>query len=205
MRNKLITFCIFMFLSNTIFSQKYDPIVDKSKVWNVLSGGYGSRMIECCQHTDQIKILDDTIINGLNYSRVISSNNSFKTNRTLGFIREIDKKVYFMNNSLRSILLYDFNLKVKDSILVDYGYYTQYCVVTKIDTVNYNSIKRLRFQFGVNGFDDEWIVGLGSKFGPINTFFTISGGFKELLCVHQNKKQLYMNSNRKSCLINAKN
>jgi len=140
-----------VFLVLGVKGQGYIPLVDTSKLWNVLetdmSGGTPQTSA-----TNIIKIEpSDTIINDTIYKKVIQSkyNHNTPEDSLIGFIREdtVEKKVFFRRKSPFFYepegvdrLLYDFSIIEGDTIEV-FGYY--FCewfsnsyVVLSTDSIN---------------------------------------------------------------------
>lgn len=145
----------------------------------------------------------DTIIAGLNYKKVYdrlsekaTSSNSCPSvrSRYSGVIREENGKIYAKTdnqyNHIEEYLLYDFTVKVGDTIPCEDRYLKDYLVVNEIDTVTLlNGEKRKRFIFPLN----NWIEGIGSTYmlfhpeGDATTCIETSS----LVCFKQNNLQLY--------------
>jgi len=143
----------------------------------------------------------DTVIAGISYKKVYNrlpmgnSSNScpYISGGYDGAIREENGKIYAnIDNQYRNygdLLLYDFTVKVGDTIHVKFGN-PDYLVVTKIDTVTLlNGEKRKRFIFPFN----SWIEGIGSSYmllqpqGDATTCMETS----LLVCFKQNDIQMY--------------
>lgn len=73
-------------------------------------------MKEHVLETTFIKFEVDTTINTIDEMQVLLSKDSLKTWTKAGNIKEMDKKIYFRNTGNKQGLLYDFNLKLGDSI-----------------------------------------------------------------------------------------
>ncbi len=217
MRTIIFTFSFLVLLINLLKGQEYDPIIDNTKVWSTLSGGYGLFAVECCYQTSFIKFSDDTIIENNICKKVIRSADSLKTFYTIGFIREINKRIYFTNLKYETGLIYDFNIRPGDTAKVvidnyslgaihDTVFYNSTFIVTKVDTFEYASKKRLRLT--LNDIDhhtkEQWIEGIGSISGILSSGYASTGwagGFWELLCVSQLNNLIYFNTERKSCYL----
>lgn len=205
-----------------------NPFIESNKTWNVLSGGYGSRMVECNLTTDTYNINTDSI-----YASGIAlwhTDNILNPNKKIGYLSENNKKVTFTDFNNNSIILYDFNLKVNDTVKSYYyiDIYDNYTVkkrnfelkyiVKKIDTLSYNNTPRLKYSlliinelsFEIYSLaNDEWIEGIGSIYGLLNSPIFHEeirvGGFTELLCVSVNNNNIYKNSSRNYCYLNSIN
>jgi hypothetical protein len=131
-----------------------------------------------------------------------------KTWKTVGYIREVGKKVYFANLKFETGLIYYFNLKQGDSVYVfNYNYNQIFPMkVSLVDTFEWSRIKRIRYSFKIfNDFvSEQWIVGIGSDKGLLNSgkgVYLTPGGLKELLCVSQSGNEIFYNTIRQSCYI----
>jgi len=208
MKKGYYIFVLLLFLKLNSFSQGYDSIVLKTKLWCNLSGGlYDFSSVgakECCKSTNFIKIDNDTI---QNYKQVLKSIDSMKTWKKIGNIKEKDKKIYFKDSTNTEVLLYDFGVKVGDTIVYDYfdttSFYTNYYIiqVINIDTVDYLGKNRKRIEVKRNLIHDYWIEGIGSINGILEPCSFVTGGFRELLCVFNNSTQIYQNLKRSSCFL----
>ena len=202
----------FVLIANlSSFSQvTYDSTVTESKVWSSLAGGYGSFMIECCYMTTFVKLVADPSI-GSSVSRklVLISTDSLKTWMNVGSLLEANKKIYFRDLNNNQGLIYDFGATPGSLILVQnfyYGNYSDNVRVAGIDTVNYMGKYRKRFKIKYNkdNYTDYWIEGIGSSQGILNSCLSLVGGFRELLCVHENDTLIYQNAERGACYIDQK-
>ncbi|MEI2696287.1 MAG: T9SS type A sorting domain-containing protein [Saprospiraceae bacterium] len=168
-------------------------LVEKENQWNVAI--YPTFTPDF--HSYAIKILDDTLVNGLVYHKVYYSYDSINTvwNYRYGFIREDTlKRVYYKRDHDNEVLLYDFNLNVNDTFKID-----EFCTlqVVEIDSISLNdgqTRKRLKLvRKGEPGWGHEyWIDGIGSQFGLINHFgFCVTDYSDVLLCFYNNNKLLF--------------
>lgn len=187
----------------------YDSIMVESKIWSNLSGGYGVEMVECCYSTTFLKIETDPLINTIDEKQILASTDSLKTWIKVGNIKESDRRIYFRDLDNNQGLLYDFGASVGDIVkVVNYAQNidldTIVVKVEKIDSIEYLGIQRQRFEVKdtLSGQKDYWITGIGSVKGLLNPCLELCGGFRELLCVHNEDIQIYQNPNRLTCYIN---
>lgn len=156
--------------------------------------------------TTFVKFSGDTLINSNHFKKVLVSNDSLQSNYVLaGYIHEDStNKVFFryLDSTIR--LLYDFNVKVGDSI--DIGLYTPiYLVVDTIDSVFIYNKHLKRFILSYYGWSGEqWIEGIGSLCGVLNSgnYFVV-GTKHELLCYYENDTLKYSNPNYANCYYNT--
>lgn len=192
------------------FIGAYDSIMVEGKQWNVLGGGYGVKMKECCYATTFYKIEADSTVNAEDEKQILESTDSMHTWIKIGNIKEKDKKVYFRDLENNNGLIYDFGAAIGDFIEV-VNYFTDLAPDTivarieDIDTISYSGILRQRFEVfdTLNEMTDYWICGIGSVNGLLNSFIMLSGGIRELLCVYDDENQIYENSERQICYLDT--
>ncbi len=206
MKTKIYFFVLFCFISLTkLYSQNYDSLVVTNKVWSNVSGYYGADMNEHGRKTTFIKFAADTTINTIDEKQVLASSDSMRTWTKIGNIKETERKIYFRNLKNEQGLLYNFDVKVGDSIktvnkFVEFRDSITFEIVN-IDTVNYFGINRKRLEVydKLYGCTDYWIEGIGSEGGLLRPVFCVCGGFSKLLCVYQKSNQIYQNPLRNTC------
>jgi len=208
MEKIILIFIVFLsFNINTVQSQIYYPIPDTNVIWNVYNTNVSSSNVN---GRWQYGIIGDTIINLKEYNKVYLLGDTSLNINTAGYyasIREENKIVYATDIDIPSIgyvdeeiIVYDFNLEVGDTFLVDDNFYNYYnhAIVQYTDSVTLldNTVHR-RIIFG--GFPENyfWIEGVGSGKGilfPIIPFTT--DGYEPLLsCMKYNDTALYINNN----------
>ena len=150
----------------------------------------------CTGHEEFDFILGDTILNGQLYSRLYNNNNGLYWNTTpfRGFIREEDKKIYYVRPYLDSlsdeIVLYDFNLGIGDTMhwdtdVLNLDDYVSYSIVNQIDSVQMNT-GEYRRRFWLNSeapFAGYIIEGIGSSFGLLRPNYFPFESVYEILCL----------------------
>lgn len=201
------------FFSGLSYSQGAFQIVDTTKTWNTLQFGYGSLNVVHCGGTRTNIFHDEEIIGGETFLLVWESNDSLNSIwDQVGYIREdtATGQVFFKGYSEPG-LLYDFELQIGDSVVVDNDYLRAYNIhytCVDIDTIEINGMQKRRFFMHAEGYNpyiaDIWIEGIGSKWGPLNSGFGgagFGGGAYELLCCKQNDTLLYMDINFNRCYI----
>jgi len=143
----------------------------------------------------------DTLIAGKNYHNIIENtpNDLHHPQKHYGGVREENGKVYvnFGDNSTEEFVLYDYTLKVGDSLHLKLNMYPlrPYPTVSRIDTIQLlNGEKRKVFRF--NSF--SYIEGIGNPAGIFNyqldvctcdPFYTTS-----LACFKTSSEELYKDS-----------
>lgn len=108
-----------------------------------------------------------------------------------GAVRFEDGRVYYLPAGYcKEFLIFDFNIKEGDEITVYpgiWGYYdgavpnavTVECVSEAVESDYASEYSVLRVKELVEGFDpgtNEWIKGIGSKSGPLDNLYSLSGG-----------------------------
>lgn len=184
-----------------------DAIVSINKRWNILSGGYGSEMVECCLSTYFLKIVDDPTLSNLSEKTLMASYDSLATWEKAGYVSENNGKVYFRKYNQQG-LIYDFGAAEGDTIEINYysleGYDNIKNVIVKdIDTIEYLGVDRRGFTIeDLYGNQlDYWIEGIGSTQGLLNSCIELTGGFRELLCAYDSDTKIYQNEERGFCFM----
>jgi len=149
----------------------------------------------------------DTIINLESYHKIFARNDSSTT--FFGGLRELNKKIYFFKQLIGyEYLLYDFNLNIGDSIMVDCDLpdtMFQKMIVASIDSILLIDMTyRRKFNF-VNG--ESWIEGIGSEFGLLTPGLSCTTCIcgNQLVCSRENDTLLYLNESLVPCFINTSN
>lgn len=185
--------CIGLLMCSNLTFLNAQKLVFKENQWNVAI--YPTFTPDF--HSYAIKILDDTLVNGLLYHKVYYSYDSINTlwNYRYGLIREDTlKKVYYKRDNENEFLLYDFSLNVNDTFKIN-----EFCTleVTETDSIKLNNgefRKRLKLiHKGEPIWGHEyWIEGIGSQFGLISHFGFCSTDYSDvLLCFYNNSILLY--------------
>ncbi|MFA5417977.1 MAG: T9SS type A sorting domain-containing protein [Bacteroidales bacterium] len=205
---------IFLLISFLTFSQSTSQIVDTTKKWNTVYYGVGSWNIVHCGGTRTNKIAGEVIFNDGTFFNVYESQDSLQQDwDQVGYLREdtISKKVYFSEWDPEEIgLIYDFDLKVGDSVKIDNYYVGFEDVLLICDSVNsfiISGILRNQFYFStpdMSGISDIWIEGIGSKYGLLYSGIGgagFAGGGTDLLCCSKSDTIIYMDTLYNSCFI----
>ncbi len=194
----------------------YDSVMVETKIWSVLTGGYGAGNVEIDYQTTFVKFVQNTASNSVTEKKVMISTDSLKSWTTAGNIIESDKKVYYCDTSGNQGLLYDFSASEGSTIKI-VNYFSNGSIysddndtikvtVENIDTVNYLGEDRLRFDIYSGGLCiDYWIEGIGSTKGILYSCVVWDGSFRELLCVHNSNSLIYENTERDVCYMDSTN
>jgi len=153
-------------------------------------------------YKNQYFLSGDTLINSKIYKKVIgrSPNNLQQQTYYMGAIREEAGKIFqqytdFETNVISEYLLYDFNVKVGDTIhsTAPSGPLSRQPIVTKIDTIELQTgEKRKRFYFDSYII---WIEGIGCTGGFFlhNHEVLTNGDTPNLVCFKQNGIEYFKN------------
>jgi len=200
----------FVLITNILFPQDYYAFPTKSCEWREVietTIGPGTGKGEIYSH----KIIGDTLINGMVCSKIYKEIGSLKTDMIeetnieyLGAIQEdSSRRVYIIQKgSTIKKLLYDFNIKVGDTLqqytdpncCYFYGGSLGDYVVRKIDSTLILDKPRKRYNIRITnnpqGFDNlEFIEGIGSIYGLLNQK-GITGGYSAWLLWFKQDVQL---------------
>lgn len=157
-----------------------------------------------------ISLIGDTVIQGFKYNKLWMKGAEYfpqngcdfsmpvrLINKYAGAFREdtTDRKVYFLPESdTVERLLYDFNLKVGDTLRT---YNARWCNLTvdRIDSVmiHFNYRKKWIIKNGSCARNVEIIEGIGSNYGLLEEFAQSIGGRHQLGCFSINNKTLFPN------------
>ena len=214
MKSKLAVLIIFSWI-NTLHSQAYQPTISNKSVWTTF---------ECFSigaiQTHEIKkvvIKGDTVIQGNNYKKTYSDTSfqfNWSNSQYVCALREANKKVYFVKSGdVNEYLLYDFTKSVGDTVAI-YPFFIGYSnnlVVSKlkIDSIDFatiNGVVRKRFKFNANAnfhMDEYWYEGIGSSFGILTPFLSVTDNSFTLVCNSKSDTVVYHNYNLSNFLCSA--
>jgi hypothetical protein len=161
----------------------------------------------------------DTIINEMHYKRLVHCLDSMCVNKSFkSFIREDSGKV-FLADKTREFILYDFNLKQGDSLVMYYLWDERNSnpLFIQVDSVKSGIFQDQKeriiqyvtvyaYHYRESSFNDVIVEGIGSmRFGleyPINLFLTGATGCNpNLLCFYTDKNLVYTNPEFNDCYI----
>ena len=166
-----------------------------------------------------VHIEGDTLFNNKHYKKLFHCADSTCINKSFkSFIREDSGKV-FLANKTRELLLYDFNLKQGDSLVMyflwdDMDSNPLFIQVDSVKTAIFQDQKERLMQFVSvyeyrkrgRSINDVLVEGIGSlRFGleyPGNLFITGANGcYANLLCFYTDKNLVYNNPEFNDCYI----
>lgn len=161
----------------------------------------------------------DTIINEMHYKRLVHCLDSMCVNKSFkSFIREDSGKV-FLADKTREFILYDFNLKQGDSLVMYYLWDERnsnplFIQVDSVKSVIFQDqteriiqhVTVYAYHYRESSFKDVLVEGIGSmRFGlefPISLFVTgTTGCYPNLLCFYTDKNLVYTNPEFNDCYI----
>lgn len=192
---------IFTFIFLVVFQVNSQVLVSKEKVWSTFYTNCEGVPASACY----IKFDGDTVINTKNYIKILESDNDEQfVWQTIGYIREENKRVLTYHDvSSKEILLYDFNMQVGDSILIEQiGYIEVDSIVTK--TIS-DEERKCFYLSPTNEFGGQviWVEGIGALAGVLHNSGNIllTGGNSSLLCYTENDVLIYSNPNYNTCSL----
>ncbi len=158
----------------------------------------------------------DSIIDNQLWFKMYATNDSgFKSNLVYrGLTKTENNRVLYLDILNQIDTLYDFNLKLGDSVLFNLnGKYPEKIPITSVDSIQINGefYKRIKFaEPRMNAFDalnEVWIEGIGSIHGPLFPNFPVK--FSEempdsmlLICSTSNNQHFWGNPSYTSCYVN---
>jgi hypothetical protein len=183
-------------------------LIDKTRVWNTFS--------LLTNGTFQYYISDTITLNDTIHHKLFSKSIGAYEGELLGYIREDStKKVFFKNVNyypgFGEKLLYDFGLKIKDSI--DFiNFYEGYAAWVIVDTIKIieldNGEQRKLWEFKYTSMQHpyvigQWIEGIGSISTEllIPSFVHTSTNETYLLCCFEDNELVYKREGYDSCEI----
>ena len=191
----------FLLTTNPIVSQSF---INETKLWSNVKYGteYGHPY-----ESFYIKMIGDTTITDVQYTKVHRSNDSLHLNWTLeGFIRETDTgTVYYREyDEVFETLLYDYGVVLNDSIEV-IGGAVNYFYVDSIIFKPYGLFNETRKYIYLTDdhkvFHERWIEGIGSIYGVLSDLSYIGsvGEYRALLCFSENDSLKYLSGYFNTC------
>lgn len=192
-------------------AQTYYPFLGNDKKWNILhtSNSWPEDSGYC--YTEQIRLGNDTLIDGITYKVIISSKDSLLTRwNTIGFMRENieDKNIFYLPVNKKEILLYDFSIEVNDTIETKFKFGEENTgvldsivkyVVISIDSIKINNQERKKINLKCLTYPwnitYSWIEGIGDIYGLFAPCFPFMCGSENtlLLCFYEDDNLVYSN------------
>ena len=201
---RLLSLFAFLSFFHWSFSQEYIPFPLQNVAWH--NGEYSCDELyeDCFSSFHNYKTDGDTVINGYEMSKVITSSPGSwdlgqSSSNFIGALREDSTKVYFKPwYQDEEELLFNFSLSIGDTAHV-FGlglepeliedYISDY-VVEEVYYENFNGINRKVIKFPL----DRWIEGIGSSVGIFRGFGPYFSGVYGLQeCVYVDGEMIYHN------------
>ena len=198
--------------------------IDNDKKWHIYVWDLEStgETTEAVWWTDIYKFEGDTLIDSVNFSILYKTKDSTLASLEQSrYCREEADKVYMWDQtSQQQILLYDFGLATGDSIITQDPIHLTDSIALKVDSVqylDYFGVNRKTMYLKIYGFlngnswycyDDEWIAGIGSKYGLLRNINWCIIGLnytEETLCVYESSDLIYASamSDNYGCYFNS--
>ena len=189
---KEILFAIPFLLATLVgFAQPYHPVVSTKSIWTSIDcfqiGGVETKTVR------KELMFGETLINGIGYKKMYrdtSATFNWATAQYVCAVRETNKLVYFIpNDGTGEKLLYDFTKNLGDSVeVVGTGLNYPLPIKLRVDSVFstvVNGVERKTYKFNANGnyhTDEYWYEGIGSSFGFLTPFLSVSDNIFTLKC-----------------------
>jgi hypothetical protein len=216
---KIVLISVILILTKSLSAQNI-LISDSLNRWNIGLNCISEEPIDPYNRwsTYFIHIEEDTLFNNKHYKKLFHCADSTCINKEFkSYIREDSGRVYLADKT-RELILYDFNLKLGDSLIMyflwdDRNSHPYFIQIDSVKTVVFQDQKERLMQF-VSVYDyrhkeysinDVLVEGIGSmQFGleyPVSLFIT--GGYcvRNLLCFSRNNNIVYENPEFNDCYI----
>ena len=190
-------------------AQDYEPIIQEGNEWHTLDVIVNPGFPPNHHYSTLIHwISDDTLVEGVRYTKVLETRNGEGTPRLAALLREENGNVWKRESST-DLLLYDFTAQVGDT--VRFGDFAESFVVDSISFEQIGGVDRKKIWFGLE-YDitgepyaiETWTEGIGSDMGLLfSGWFYATGGYYQALCFHQNGELLWQNEYYGTCMIDA--
>ncbi len=190
-------------------AQDYEPIIQEGNEWHTLDVIVNPGFPPNHHYSTLIHwISDDTLVDGIRYTKVLETRNGEGTPRLAALLREENGNVWKRESST-DLLLYDFTAQVGDT--VRFGDFAESFVVDSISFEQIGGVDRKKIWFGLE-YDitgepyaiETWTEGIGSDMGLLfSGWYYVSGGYYRALCFHQNGELVWQNEYYGTCMIDA--
>ena len=207
----IVLLLLLMAMEGMAKAQDYEPIIQEGNEWHTLDVIVNPGFPPNHHYSTLVHWLsDDTLVDGVRYTKVLETRNGEGTPRLATLLREEDGKVW-KRKSATDILIYDFTAQVGDTLRFGDFHEFDYFVVDSISIEQIGGRDRRKFWFGLeNDITGEpvaietWTEGIGSDMGLLfSGWYYVSGGYYRALCFHQNGELLWQNEYYGTCMIDA--
>ena len=209
MKKTLFIAVLLALAATNLKAQDYEPIIQEGNEWHTLDVMVSPGFPPYDHYTTLVHwISDDTLVEGVRYTKVLETRNEEGTPRLAALLREENGKVWKRESST-DLLLYDFTAQVGDT--VRFGDFAESFVVDSISFEQIGGVDRKKIWFGLE-YDitgepyaiETWTEGIGSDMGLLfSGWFYATGGYYQALCFHQNGELLWQNEYYGTCMIDA--
>lgn len=202
---------LLLVVAGTAKAQVYEPIIQEGNEWYTLDVIVNPGFPPNHHYSTLVHWLsDDTLVDGVRYTKVLETRNGEGTPRLATLLREEDGQVW-KRKSATDILIYDFTAQVGDTLRFGDFHEFDYFVVDSISIEQIGGKDRKKFWFGLEyDFTGEpvaietWTEGIGSDMGLLfSGWYYVTGGYYRALCFHQNGELLWQNEYYGTCMIDA--
>jgi hypothetical protein len=192
-------------------AQDYEPIIQEGNEWHTLDVIVNPGFPPNHHYSTLVHWLsDDTLVDGVRYTKVLETRNGEGTPRLATLLREEDGKVW-KRKLATDILIYDFTAQVGDTLRFGDFAQFEYFVVDSISIEQIGGKDRKKFWFGLEyDFTGEpyametWIEGIGSDLGLLYCgSYYFCGGYYRALCFHQDGELIWQNPEYDACVITS--
>ena len=209
MKKTLFIAVLLALAATNLKAQDYEPIIQEGNEWHTLDVIVNPGFPPNDHYTTLVHwISDDTLVEGVRYTKVLETRNGEGTPRLAALLREENGNVWKRESST-DLLLYDFTAQVGDT--VRFGDFAESFVVDSISFEQIGGVDRKKIWFGLE-YDitgepyaiETWTEGIGSDMGLLfSGWFYATGGYYQALCFHQNGELLWQNEYYGTCMIDA--
>lgn len=209
MKKTLFIAVLLALAATNLKAQDYEPIIQEGNEWHTLDVIVNPGFPPYDHYTTLVHwISDDTLVEGVRYTKVLETRNGEGTPRLAALLREENGKVWKRESST-DLLLYDFTAQVGDT--VRFGDFAESFVVDSISFEQIGGVDRKKIWFGLE-YDitgepyaiETWTEGIGSDMGLLfSGWFYATGGYYQALCFHQNGELLWQNEYYGTCMVDA--
>ena len=209
MKKTLFIAVLLALAATNLKAQDYEPIIQEGNEWHTLDVMVNPGFPPNHHYTTLVHwISDDTLVEGVRYTKVLETRNGEGTPRLAALLREENSNVWKRESST-DLLLYDFTAQVGDT--VRFGDFAESFVVDSISFEQIGGVDRKKIWFGLE-YDitgepyaiETWTEGIGSDMGLLfSGWFYATGGYYQALCFHQNGELLWQNEYYGTCMVDA--
>ena len=207
----IVLLLLLMAMEGMAKAQDYEPIIQEGNEWHTLDVIVNPGFPPNHHYSTLVHWLsDDTLVDGVRYTKVLETRNGEGTPRLATLLREEDGKVW-KRKSATDILIYDFTAQVGDTLRFGDFHEFDYFVVDSISIEQIGGTDRRKFWFGLE-YDfmgepvaiETWTEGIGSDMGLLfSGWYYTTGGYYKALCFHQNGELVWQNDYYGTCMIDA--